>query len=420
MDDLYTIEDVKKQHLSVIEGNVYDLVEFSQYHPGGEDILLHVGINATPHFHINHPFMKTNILYEKLSKYYKGKYLEEGKDCADYYEYDNEFSRELLFTVHNYFKDKTIYATNYSYFKILVILLAYFISSYYFISQTSYFNSFLRGLCTYLVALCIMHTANHGGFSSNPQVNKILGLSMNLLGSDRIWWMGHNVGHHAFTSVFKCDPDESNTQPILNFNPHSHILRNKMQKIISFIIFLLFIFVYPFINLFNPDHFYHKNKDQTVKIVRKQFWITIIFKILNIFSYIYILYNCGVIQGTKYILLSSYIIGLFIVLPFELSHHFIGNPKNINIIKEGKIIKKNWYSEQIQASCDYGGDISNMLSGGLSSQTVHHLFPRMNHDNYTALRKIIKPICAQYNIRYTHYPTIIDNIYSTFKYFYEL
>ena len=403
-----------RSNLAAIEGKVYDLNKFSDVHPGGKDILLYVGRNATPHFHMHHPHMKPEELALKLKKYYVCEYKETNEDCGDIYYYDSPFAVDLLKSTAEYFKTHDKYASWWGLFKVALIVSMYFYTTYRFVVAPSYTLAIIYGIANYFLSLCVMHTANHGGFSKYPLVNTLLGLSMNLLLSDRVWWMkGHHVNHHAYVSDYKCDPDESNVEPVLITNPHSTIKRHKIFKVTQLVNFLIVISLFPILQFFNIENFTLKRYPGTpvTSLMRNQLPITILIKLLTIAMYIKFFMTTGFVTGIKYILIFSYIATFLSVAPFELSHHFEGNKKNMD-----RSQKRDWYKEQIESSCDYGGSISNCLSGGLSSQTVHHIFPRVDQDHYPALRKIMMEVCRRHNVRYTHFPNIIYNIISTVKY----
>ena len=58
------------------------------------------------------------------------------------------------------------------------------------------------------VGMTVMHDALHGASSKHPWLNKLLGGSMYLLGSDVFAWkIQHNVLHHTHTNVDMFDQD---------------------------------------------------------------------------------------------------------------------------------------------------------------------------------------------------------------------
>ena len=48
----------------------------------------------------------------------------------------------------------------------------------------------------------IQHDANHGAYSSRAAVNRVLGLTLDMLGaSSYVWRFKHNVSHHTYTNI---------------------------------------------------------------------------------------------------------------------------------------------------------------------------------------------------------------------------
>ena len=56
--------------------------------------------------------------------------------------------------------------------------------------------------------LNIQHDANHGAISKNPWVNRLLGLTENMIGGSQVNWIHqHVVQHHIHTNDVHLDPD---------------------------------------------------------------------------------------------------------------------------------------------------------------------------------------------------------------------
>ncbi|PKM23278.1 MAG: acyl-CoA desaturase [Gammaproteobacteria bacterium HGW-Gammaproteobacteria-14] len=63
--------------------------------------------------------------------------------------------------------------------------------------------------------------------------------------------------------------------------------------------------------------------------------------------------------------------------------------------------KARWYVRQILGSANIeGGKWMHFMSGNLSHQIEHHIFPRMPSNRYAAVAREVKPICEEYGIRY--------------------
>lgn len=63
--------------------------------------------------------------------------------------------------------------------------------------------------------------------------------------------------------------------------------------------------------------------------------------------------------------------------------------------------KARWYVRQILGSANIsGGPVLHFMSGNLSHQIEHHVFPRMPSNRYAAVAKEVRVLCQEYGIRY--------------------
>jgi linoleoyl-CoA desaturase len=73
----------------------------------------------------------------------------------------------------------------------------------------------LMGIGMAGIGMCVMHDAVHGSYSKKEWVNKILGGTMYLLGSNVFnWKIQHNMLHHAYTNIEGYDQDIESKGPI--------------------------------------------------------------------------------------------------------------------------------------------------------------------------------------------------------------
>lgn len=63
--------------------------------------------------------------------------------------------------------------------------------------------------------------------------------------------------------------------------------------------------------------------------------------------------------------------------------------------------KARWYARQILGSANInGGKFMHIMSGHLSLQIEHHLFPRVPSNYYPEIAAQVRPLCEEYGIRY--------------------
>ena len=67
---------------------------------------------------------------------------------------------------------------------------------------------------------------------------------------------------------------------------------------------------------------------------------------------------------------------------------------------------RDWGLQQVTTSANYGGAVANFMTGGLSLQVEHHLFPAIYFGHYPAISAIVADECAKRGIPYAQYPTL--------------
>jgi len=74
-----------------------------------------------------------------------------------------------------------------------------------------------------------------------------------------------------------------------------------------------------------------------------------------------------------------------------------------------------WYYRQILGSCNInGGKWMHLMTGHLSLQVEHHLFPDIPARRYPEIAPKVKAICARYNIPY-HSGPMLTQYFSVLK-----
>ena len=138
-----------------------------------------------------------------------------------------EFYSELRKRVDIYFSDKGLNQTgNWKmYLKttvIMVIFLTSYVSLVFFSNSTimALVSAFFLSQAFVLIGFNIMHDGNHGSYSKSKTINKIMGYTMDLIGSSHMLWkQKHNVLHHTYTNIDGMDEDLETTG-LLRLSPN--------------------------------------------------------------------------------------------------------------------------------------------------------------------------------------------------------
>lgn len=457
----FTLAELQKlTHLCAVHGKVYDLEKFAPLHPGGDDIRLFGGYDATVHYHMLHPFHAhvkaaavsgaAPIMPPSFAKCCVGRLVTESPDAAhstfttptaassgtqcvpDGFVYNSVFARDLIGTVQKYFKDNNLspHATPVFWARLLAYCTLFFVSVVAFALQPSLARALVAGAASAWIGLCVQHDANHGALSANPTINKIAGSMADLIGQCRFLWMQqHVVHHHAYTNDHACDRDSTSAEPFLFFNPAvpegtptptaRGVVRAPKpapRSTLAAYQHMFFFLVLPFYYLLRFDVlrvFNISKYDDTPKnawLVSTQRTRTMVLYALHIgWFYVLPLYwhlswstllLCHVRDSTS---------SLMLTLLFLLSH-------NAMPIKRFPSRTSDWYAMQVETSCTYGDGVAGALSGGLNFQIEHHLFPRVCSIHYPQLSPLIRAVCAKHDVAYTYFPTVLDNFKSTVAY----
>jgi linoleoyl-CoA desaturase len=254
----------------------------------------------------------------------------------------------------------------------------------------------------------VMHDSNHGGYSNNPQVNKLVSLSAEMLGMSGFRWRTkHNVWHHTYTNISGFD-DDVETFGLMRLTPREPwkpLYRGQawyFPVVYSFIgfDFILRDFMMVFTGKSDANHVYPKMSasDKVTFWVGKLFFFVIMFALpLLVFPWWQVLIGFVIIMLTL-----SLVLGVI----FQLAHingdtafpEPVGSPQHID---------NEWAVHQVETTADFAphNRLLNLYIGGLNYQIEHHLMPHICHLNYPRLAPIVRATCEEFGIRYTSYPT---------------
>jgi linoleoyl-CoA desaturase len=329
--------------------------------------------------------------------------------------YNNFFFSTLNKKVEEYFRKNKINKTgNKSLYLKSIILITLALAAYITLITVD-MNPFLAaticclfGLIQAGIGFNVMHDANHGSYSKNRWVNKMMGLTANMMGVNAwMWKQKHNIIHHTYTNVDGVD-DDIIKPPFLRMCP-SQIQKpiHRFQHIYCIPLYSLTSFVWTFVTDFTK---YFEKKIQVTKMWRMNnrehviFWIS---KVLYVFFYIALpIYAVGIIPFIIGFSLMHITLGLTLAMVFQLAHiveatHF--KDASHSTLK----IEDEWAIHQVRTTADFAtqNKVISWFTWGLNFQIEHHLFPKISHVHYPAICKLVKETCEQFSVRHNNYPS---------------
>ena len=340
-----------------------------------------------------------------------------------------EFVAALRNRVNAYFKDNKIdkHANLMMKVKTFSMLALYFIPLGFLLSGL--ITSILPALGLFVmmgfgmagIGLCVMHDANHGSYSKNKNVNKVLGFMANFLGAYHInWKIQHNVLHHSFTNIDEHDED-IDKKGIIRFSPHQ-----KRKAAFKYQAYYA-PFLYGFMTFYwlvakDIDQLLRYSKRNLLKAqglnLRKALFLMLFNKTWYVaLTLILPIVLTGIVwwQILLCFLFMQFISGLVLALVFQPAH--VIEATEFYKTDENGSVENNWAVHQLHTTSNFANSSKwfTWIVGGLNYQIEHHLFPNVCHVHYPKIAPIVKEVALEYNIPYHHHQSFYSALVSHFS-----
>ncbi len=341
--------------------------------------------------------------------------------------FDNKkspFYQTLKLRVDQYFADQGLEKTGGSAIltKAIVLLLAYFTLFAVLLSKPSIgfalITCVLLGVVHAGIGFAVMHDAAHGSFSSNRNLNNFFAYSANLLGGNlSLWKFKHNIIHHTYTNIEGADQDIAH-MPVFSLNEHQPKKGfNRYQHLYGWVFYALSLVIW----VFGLDfHKYFRRKVGAFKIEKIStqehfiFWLS---KILFVLIYMVL---PAMVWGVGPMLIGLLIVlgvsGFILSTVFQLAH--VVEDLDFPIVQKGEIrVSKEWAAHQLATTANFCTENAWMTwyTGGLNYQIEHHLFAKISHVHYPALRPIVKATAAEFGFPYHEFSDLKQAIGSHYR-----
>ena len=264
------------------------------------------------------------------------------------------------------------------------------------------------GMAIAAVGFNIMHDSNHGGYSDNPNINKIISLSAEMLGMSGFRWrVKHNVWHHTYTNIagFDDDVEAYGLMRLTPRDPWKPLHKGQAWYFPLVYAFTAFDFIIKDLMMAvagktDANHIYPRMNalDQVIFWGGKLFFFAIMFAIpLQIYPWWQVLIGFFIVMMTAGVVMS---------IVFQLAH-INGDAAFPVPVGSPAHIENEWAVFQIETTADFAprNFLLNWYIGGLNYQIEHHLLPHICHINYPRLAPIVRATCEEFGIRYQCYPT---------------
>lgn len=271
----------------------------------------------------------------------------------------------------------------------------------------------------------VMHDAVHGSYSKKQWVNKLLGSSLYLLGSNVLnWKIQHNVLHHTYTNINDYDEDIDSKGPIRLAEQAPLKKIHKYQYIHAFFFYGLMTLVktyndFPQLAKYNKMGLTRGQKLTPWKEYSKMVFRKVLYMVLIIGLPLYFTsYNWWQVLIGFFIM--HWVAGFILAVIFQLAHVVEGadQPK----LDTNGDIDNEFAIHQLLTTSDFARNnwFLNWFVGGLNFQVEHHLFPTICHVHYKNLSYIVEKTAKEFNLPYNLKPSFTASFKSHVKRLKEL
>lgn len=342
--------------------------------------------------------------------------------CTDKQQQD--FATAVRKNVNHYFREKGISIKgNLSMWFQTIAMLSFYIVPYILLLTLPMSNwaailmVVFMGIGMAGIGMCVMHDAVHGSYSEKEWVNKMLGATMYLLGSNVLnWKIQHNILHHTYTNIEGQDEDIASRGPI-RLSQHAPLKKIHHYQYIHAFFFYGLMTISKLTKDFTQLAAYNK-----AGITQQQHVNPTLEYLKMVFvKVIYLLAIIGLpIMFTEFtwwqVLIGFFIMhwtsGCILSTIFQMAHVVEGTEQPLPNA-EG-IIEGEWAVHELRTTSDFARNnlFLNWYIGGLNFQIEHHLFPNICHIHYRKIAPIVEKTAREFGFYYNLKPSFFDAIRS--------
>jgi linoleoyl-CoA desaturase len=261
------------------------------------------------------------------------------------------------------------------------------------------------GLAAAAIGFCIMHDANHGGYSPSRRMNRVAAHSLDLIGGSSYVWAAKHLAHHTYTNVADHDPD-IDALPFARFEPSQQ--RRCWHRYQHLYVWALYAFVTVRWQLFTDTSFLVRGSVGRSHLRRPRGWDLIALvagKLLFVTWAIAIpLALHPAIEVAASFALVSATASIALTVTFQLSHCI----EETDTLEAGHHRQPQWHVHQMETTSNFAQANRFLVwyVGGLNYQIEHHLFPRMPHTLHPQLARIVRATAHECGVPYHAHHTM--------------
>lgn len=269
----------------------------------------------------------------------------------------------------------------------------------------------------------IMHDGGHQAYSERRWVNRLMALTLDLVGgSSYIWQWKHARFHHTWVNVAGHDSDIdlgvlgrlSPLQPRRPWHRWQHFYLWPLYGVTAIRWHLYGDFRDMITGTVGERPFNRpKGWDLVGFVGGKLVFFTLAFGLPLAF------HSFGIVLG--FYALVSAVAGILLALVFQMAH--VVEEAEFPVPDDtGRQMATPWAIHQLQTTVDFarGNRVLSWLIGGLNFQIEHHLFPRISHIHYPLVARVVEDTCHEFGVSYLEHRTFGAGLASHYRWLRQL
>jgi linoleoyl-CoA desaturase len=304
------------------------------------------------------------------------------------------------------------------------ILFAGFAVSYWFLVFAAQdwwqglLLAILLGLSAAGIGFNIQHDGGHQAYSNHPWINKLMAMTLELIGgSSYLWRWKHVVFHHTYVNITGHDTD-IDLGILARLTPHQKWRAyHRWQHFYLWPLYGLLAIKWQLVDdlrklisgrISNQPFPRPKGWELAIFVAGKATFLTLAFGIPLLF------HSAGVVLF--YYGVAGLVAGMVLSVVFQVAHCV--EEAEFPLPQEGTgRIEHAWAIHQAETTVDFARSsrVVAWLVGGLNFQIEHHLFPRISHVNYPAISRLVEETCREFGIKYAEHRSFRAGMASHFR-----
>ncbi|HEY9640535.1 MAG TPA: fatty acid desaturase [Coleofasciculaceae cyanobacterium] len=277
--------------------------------------------------------------------------------------------------------------------------------------------SILLGLVSAGIGFNIQHDGGHQAYSNLPWVNKLTGMTLELIGgSSYNWHWKHGMFHHIYANITGHDVD-LDIGIFGRFTPYQR--RLPFHRWQHYYLWFLYGLIAIRWHLYDDFRSVWTGQIGEQRYPRPQGWELIRFWVGKLI-FLTLAFGIPALFHPVWVVLAFYgltalVLGIVLSVVFQLAH--VVEAAEFPLPWEGTVCMDNaWAIHQVETTVDFARDNAALswFLGGLNFQVEHHLFPQICHVNYPAISQIVEKTCREYGVKYREHQSFAAGIGSHF------